>query len=181
MTILKERHLQLSRKKTCIGSIEAGFHFLGINYLESQSPGSTNRTQDIREMAVNDPLMDDYCLLFNQTGGGNNNSIKPNQEYPEPIAIVPHARTIRKAREQVRLMVTDGFSIPRIRSYLTAWSRWWVRTSQVWSHQTLLIQFIRSCYDPQIAGIGAEILLVNLRKMVKPAGMMAQSDWQETV
>ncbi|MFO9538635.1 reverse transcriptase domain-containing protein, partial [Legionella pneumophila serogroup 1] len=73
MTILKERHLQLSRKKTRIGAIEGGFHFLGINYLEPQSPGSTNVTQDIREMAVNAPLTDDSCLLFNQTGGGGVN------------------------------------------------------------------------------------------------------------
>jgi hypothetical protein len=30
MTTLKERHLQLSRKKTRIGRIAGGFHFLGI-------------------------------------------------------------------------------------------------------------------------------------------------------
>jgi RNA-directed DNA polymerase len=103
MTILKERHLQLSRKKTRIGSIANGFHFLGIDYLETQTPDSTNRTQDIHDLAAKDALIDESCLLFNQTGGGNNNSTKPNQKYPEQIAIVPHARTIRNAREQVRV------------------------------------------------------------------------------
>jgi retron-type reverse transcriptase len=70
MTILKERHLQLSRKKTRIGSIEGGFHFLGINYLETQTPDRTNVTQDIRDLAVNAPLTHGSCLLFNQTGVG---------------------------------------------------------------------------------------------------------------
>lgn len=114
------------------------------------------------------PLDDAFDTLDVTYLRGNNNSIKPNQEYSEPITIAPHTRTIRKAREQVRLMVIDGFSIPRIRSYLTAWSRRWVRSSQVWSHQTLLIQFIRSCYDPKITGIGAETLLINLRRMEQP-------------
>ena len=45
MDILHERHLRLSRKKTRIGSIDKGFHFLGINYLEPQPPYGTNVTQ----------------------------------------------------------------------------------------------------------------------------------------
>jgi RNA-directed DNA polymerase len=45
MDILHERRLRLSRKKTRIGSIDKGFHFLGINYLEPQPPDGTNVTQ----------------------------------------------------------------------------------------------------------------------------------------
>lgn len=36
MKVLKERKLRLSRKKTRIGRIDRGFHFLGIHYLETQ-------------------------------------------------------------------------------------------------------------------------------------------------
>ncbi len=61
MTILKERHLQLSRKKTRIGSIEGGFHFLGINYLETQSSDSTNVTQEYHGLAANTPFADSEC------------------------------------------------------------------------------------------------------------------------
>ena len=32
--------------------------------------------------------------------------------------IVPHTRTLRNAREQVKQMVNDGVSLPRIKSYL---------------------------------------------------------------
>lgn len=56
MMIIKERHLQLSRKKTRIGSIDSGFHFLGIHYLETQSPDSINVTQDIRDLTAITPL-----------------------------------------------------------------------------------------------------------------------------
>lgn len=45
MDVLHERRLQLSRKKTRIGAIDKGFHFLGINYLEPQPLDSTNVTQ----------------------------------------------------------------------------------------------------------------------------------------
>jgi hypothetical protein len=93
--------------------------------------------------------------------GGKNNLTSPNPNYSEQINIVPHARTIRNAREQVRLMVIDGFSTPRIRRYLRAWLRWWVRTSQNWNPQSLLSQFIQCCYDAQIAGIAIELLMTN--------------------
>lgn len=70
MTILKERHLQLSRKKTRIGSISGGFHFLGINYLETQAPDSTNVTQDSHGMAANESFAEHECLLVSQAGRG---------------------------------------------------------------------------------------------------------------
>ena len=46
MGVLQERRLRLSRKKTRIGSIDKGFHFLGINYLELQPPDGTNVSQN---------------------------------------------------------------------------------------------------------------------------------------
>jgi hypothetical protein len=45
MAVLKERGLGLSRKKTRIGRIETGFHFLGINYPGTQTSDNTNVTQ----------------------------------------------------------------------------------------------------------------------------------------
>ena len=46
MGVLQERRQRLSRKKTRIGSIDKGFHFLGINYLELQPPDGTNVSQN---------------------------------------------------------------------------------------------------------------------------------------
>lgn len=43
--VLKERKLRLSRKKTRIGLIDKGFHFLGINYLETQPQDRTSSQQ----------------------------------------------------------------------------------------------------------------------------------------
>ena len=45
MEVLHERRLSLSRKKTRMGSIEKGFHFLGIHYLGTQPSNYTDVTQ----------------------------------------------------------------------------------------------------------------------------------------
>jgi RNA-directed DNA polymerase len=52
MAVLQERRLRLSRKKTRMGCINSGFHFLGINYPGTQSLDSTNVTQTMSD-AVN--------------------------------------------------------------------------------------------------------------------------------
>jgi hypothetical protein len=41
MEVLRERRLTLSRKKSRIGCIKKGFHFLGINYLGTQPRDNT--------------------------------------------------------------------------------------------------------------------------------------------
>ena len=45
MKVLRERRLSLSSKKTRIGCIEKGFHFLGIDYPGTQTSDNTNVTQ----------------------------------------------------------------------------------------------------------------------------------------
>jgi hypothetical protein len=67
-SILQERHLQLSRKKTRIGAINSGFHFLGIQYLETQSPNNISVPQNLSLSAANDEFADE-CLLFDQAEG----------------------------------------------------------------------------------------------------------------
>ena len=61
-------------------------------------------------------------------------------------------------------MVIDGFSIPQIRRYLNAWLAWWVRTSQSWSYQTVLSQFIHVCHDSRIARIATGLLMTKYRE-----------------
>ncbi len=52
MAVLHERRLTLSRKKTRIGSIEKGFHFLGIHYPGTQTQDNTNVAQEIDKTAI---------------------------------------------------------------------------------------------------------------------------------
>ncbi|VEB36327.1 Uncharacterised protein [Legionella sainthelensi] len=118
--------------------------------------------------------------LLTKPGGGKNTLTPQAPNYSEQIYIAPHARTIRNAREQVRLMVIDGFSTPRIKRYLGAWLRWWVRTSQSFQPQSLLSQFIHSCYDARIAGIAIELLLINYHEQRVSLDLTAQQDFQET-
>jgi hypothetical protein len=63
MDILHERRLRLSRKKTRIGSIDKGFHFLGINYLEPQPRDGTNVTQVSHDSTIN------YAYCLTSVGG----------------------------------------------------------------------------------------------------------------
>ena len=77
-------------------------------------------------------------------------------------------------------MVIDGFSIPRIKRYLNAWLAWWVRTSQSWSYQIVLSQFIQACRDRQIARIARELLLANQQTMGVPGRLLVRLDSRVT-
>jgi RNA-directed DNA polymerase len=44
MAVLHERQLSLSRKKSCMGSIKNNFHFLGIQYSQTQTGNNTKVT-----------------------------------------------------------------------------------------------------------------------------------------
>ena len=129
MNVLQERGLSLSRKKTRIGSIDEGFHFLGIYYPRTQPLGNID--------------MPNSCMK-----------------------IVPHARALRKAREQVNIMVADGHSTREIRNYLRRWGMWWVHASEVWHYQTVLQWFFQACWENSPArnyavGLIASMLVYN--------------------
>lgn len=76
----------------------------------------------------------------------------------EPTRIVPHPRTIRKAREQVKAMVNDGISTQKISRYLHRFFIWWVTTSIIWTYEEMLDSFIRSCWDPKLAKLAYGLL-----------------------
>ena len=67
MAVLKERQLRLSRKKTRIGCIEKGFHFLGIHYPGTQTPDNTNMAQAIDRSAIQ---VDVAHYMVSLRGGG---------------------------------------------------------------------------------------------------------------
>jgi len=67
MEVMKERHLTLSRKKSCMGSINTGFHFLGIHYLGPQSQDIANVTPS------NDIQFNSVVNSLTFMGGGDKN------------------------------------------------------------------------------------------------------------
>jgi hypothetical protein len=73
--------------------------------------------------------------------------------HAKPVCIVPHARTIRKAREQVKMMVATGFSIRQIKHYLKKWASWWSKTAETWDIEALLSWFIETCWELPLAAI----------------------------
>ena len=95
---------------------------------------------------MNDPLSR-LILRTIQPHWGGETDIATDHQTPAQAIIVPHPRTLRKAREQIKQMVIDGLSARRIRSYLHRWATWWVRTAQSWQYQELLEWFLNVCWD----------------------------------
>jgi len=64
MEVLHGRRLSLSRKKTRIGCIKKGFHFLGIDYPPTQTEDNTNLTHASEDVICSPP-----CPNIEQGGG----------------------------------------------------------------------------------------------------------------
>lgn len=96
-------------------------------------------------------------------GGGGTDAVISHQTLGLDH-IVPHSRTLRKAREQINQMVSDGVSPQRIRSYLHQWAMWWVRTTESWHYQKLHVWFLNVCWDFNPAAYAAGLLHNAIRK-----------------
>ena len=79
--------------------------------------------------------------------------------------MIPHARTLRKAREQVKCMVIDGTSAHLIRNYLHLWARWWATTSETWHYLEILQQFIDACWDKTAATVATTLTQAYFNKL----------------
>jgi hypothetical protein len=86
----------------------------------------------------------------------NTDTMHMNDETCASDRIIPHPRTLRKARENVKHMVADGVSRPKIRSYLFRWLCWWATTSNRWKRFELLHWFIKSCWDKHSVQLAKE-------------------------
>lgn len=86
-----------------------------------------------------------FWLIILRGGGSVNQPLSgaPNIALQQ----APHARTFRRAREQVKWMIEDGFSARVIQTYLLRWARWWVRTVKQWQVLALLNAFQAKCFD----------------------------------
>lgn len=156
MEVLHERKLSLSRKKSRIGSIAPNFHFLGVNYLSTQPEDNTTLTH------ANDDLIAQNDVVYSLAiGGGVRTS---NHQAYVPVCIVPHARTLRKARMQVQLMVLTGFSTRRIKSYLHRFVLWWANTTRIWNYEEIIKWFCDACFEIQPAAFAVGLLLKRIRE-----------------
>jgi len=142
MNVLHERQLKLSRKKSKYGNIEDGFHFLGINYSRTRPLNKTKADQGV-----------DHSVAVSDKKAAINKSNSSGQ-----IRLTLHPRTLRKARENVRLMVADGVSHQYIRTYLDRWALWWVGVSDLDSHQKILQCFFDYCWDIQVAVVAIDVM-----------------------
>ena len=54
--------------------------------------------------------------------------------------------------------------IPVIKPYLHRWGTWWVRTSETWGYQDLLVWFLEVCRDPVPAAYAAGLYWHDVKK-----------------
>ena len=64
MEILAERRLKLSRKKSRIGLINKGFHFLGIYYPGTQPQDHTDAVQAANDRMIEPPHINEHVLIM---------------------------------------------------------------------------------------------------------------------
>lgn len=155
MHILHQRRLLLSRKKSRIGLVSGGFHFLGVSYLEPQPQDKINANSFL---GVKNKISVGKVCLAKQA----KNAIKAH----------PHSRTFRKAREQVKSMVTYGFDTQSIRSYLSLWCSWWSNSVDNWSYQKMLEWFVNTTHQECVQLIAKALLdeyKITLQSMSKAA------------
>ncbi|GAN30852.1 reverse transcriptase [Legionella pneumophila] len=152
MQVLQERRLRLSGKKTRIGSIDKGFHFLGIQYPKTQPLDNTTMTQAVVNVSNTEQVEQNQSKLVGWRQFGN----------PRSSLFCKHPLFLMQEhwakREQVKWMVKDGVSPRCIISYLHRWCMWWVRTAAHWLYQDLLLWFLDSCWDEHVAACAAELL-----------------------
>ncbi len=55
-------------------------------------------------------------------------------------------------------MVADQVSPAKITRYFVQWARGWVKTANTWDLQTLVEQFINTCWHVETASIAADVL-----------------------
>ena len=90
-------------------------------------------------------------LLFTPDKSGKDNAHNEHQQ-PNLLTLIPHTRTLRKAREQVKAMVNDGISFRRISSYLKRWAKWWwVQAGGIWTLHKVYCAFLLVCWDKTVA------------------------------
>lgn len=101
--MLGERLLGLAGKKTRMGCLSKGFHFCGVQYHGTRIPEDVER-----------------ALMDGDVGGA---VMMPLRKGSRGWCL--HGRTVRRARERIKLMVVDGFMPEEIVGYLVRWARWW--------------------------------------------------------
>ena len=84
------------------------------------------------------------------------------------MQIVPHPRTLRKARENVKQMVADGISFRKIRRYLHRYVLWWANTTKIWNYEEIIRWFCAACFDVTPAAYAARLLLKQLKESHSP-------------
>ena len=156
MEVLGERQLKLSRKKSRMGTITDSFHFLGIHYSLTQPENHISVKQ-----ANDDAIATTQPAQYLSKMGV---AIVQHQQ-PVALRITPHARTLRKARENVRLMVAGKAHPAKIKRYFVQWARWWVKTANIWDFQSLVEQFIMACWQEAPAKIAADVLSTHITEL----------------
>src|SRR5262249_49871550 len=119
---------------------------------------------------ANDDTILQNDVVYSLVNGGGGKTTSDDQSHA-PIRMVPHPRTLRKARTQEQLMVATGFSTRRIRSYLHRFVQWWAKTSELWNYDELIKWFCDASFDINPAAFAAGLMLRRIRESHSSAAL----------
>ena len=127
--ILNSLKLKYSRKKTKMGILTKGFHFLGINFKIS-APAKAEQKQAVTQ-------------------------IHPEKTN---VSVSLHPRSAQRALDKLSQMREDcEINAHEAQSYLSKWARWWSKTSPLILRKDCLLLWIekaRAC-QPDLAWLGS--------------------------
>ncbi len=115
--ILKKLKLQYSRRKTKMGLLTKGFHFLGINF--------SKVNQEFSTLSVNTEKQDNPIV---KAAGA-----QTQQLLQFHVNITLHERCCVRAMNRIENMKADFVHPKQIQIYLSRWATWWCRSAPVMS------------------------------------------------
>lgn len=132
--ILSQLKLRCSRRKTKMGPLTAGFHFLGIDF-------KVNQESSILKVLIKEAEAQTQLLQ-------------------SQLTITLHERCCIRAMERIRVMEEDLVHPSKVQHYLSKWAGWWCRTTVEISRKSCLEHWILRAQDrcPERAWIGVGLL-----------------------
>ena len=142
--ILVMLKLQLSKRKTKMGKLTEGFHFLGVDFKVN--------VENSAEVIAGDSVVKDVSA---QTKTSKNQ-----------VSVTLHARSAMRALDKVVCMQEDVVHPTKVQDYLSRWASWWSRRLKPITRTECLLHWVSRAKvkEPSLAWLGSGLLLPQLNE-----------------
>lgn len=147
--VLSALKLRCSKRKTKMGILTKGFHFLGINFkvnLRSSVAANTQSKGSVYDVDQKSLVK----IVEAQT-----------QQSKFHVSMTLHERCCVRALDNVAVMKEDAAHPAKVQRYLSRWATWWHKTVPVIKKDMCIQRWVERAEDrsPQYAWLGLGLLL----------------------